>query len=536
MFAMLLGGIGMFLLGMALLTDGLKTLAGDRLRVALGRMTGNRWRAFVSGAGVTALVQSSSATTVATIGMVSAGLMTLPGAIGVIIGANVGTTSTGWIVSVLGFKLDIGAAALPMIGVGVLIKLVSRDRHAALGLAVAGFGLIFAGIDVLKDGMGEAAGRFSVEGFAAWGVWGRLALVGIGAGMTVVMQSSSAAVATTLAAMHVGAVRLEEATALVIGQNIGTTATALIASFGATAAAKRTAAAHIAFNAGTGAVAFVLAPLFVVVARAADPAGADRSEVWLAVFHTAFNVLGAALFLPFVGTFARVVRGLVRDRGAALTRRLDRSVLSVGSVAVDVGARTAREIASAVCAAARERLVGESRLAPPLSSITSALEELREFMRGVRTESKSADRSRHLSVLHAVDHLERLAHALGERGAASAARTGGELGEMRARLVGMLEETGAWFRSEGAGAEGSARAERASVEIAGARRAARARTLEETAEGAVSAERAESLLEASRWLDRVGYHVWRSAAHLRAGSEEEIGRPFEDRPEETGHK
>ncbi|MGD9693700.1 MAG: Na/Pi cotransporter family protein [Phycisphaerales bacterium] len=534
MFAVLLGGIGMFLLGMALLTDGLKTLAGDRLRVGLARLTGNRWSAFATGAGATALVQSSSATTLATIGMVSAGLMTLPGAIGVVIGANVGTTSTGWIVSVLGFKADIGAAALPMIGVGVLIKLLSRDRHGALGLAVAGFGLIFAGIDVLKDGMGDAAGRFTVDGFGEWGVWGRLALVGVGAAMTVVMQSSSAAVATTLAAMHAGAVRLEEATALVIGQNIGTTATAVIAGIGATVSAKRTAAAHIVFNVGTGVAAFVLAPWFVLGARAADPAGADRSEVALALFHTAFNVLGAMLFLPWVGVFARVVRGIVPERGEKLTRRLDRSVLSVGSVAVDAGARTAREIGGALCLAGVEVLTGARRGASSLASVGSAVEELREFLRGVRTETRSTERAKHLSVLHAADHLERLASALEERGPGGAARSMAELGEMRDRVVGMLEEVGEWFGGERADAEGAGRAEVLSREIADARRDARTRTLEETAEGRLTAERAEAALEGTRWMDRLGYHVWRAAAHLAEGGECVRARPSSEGEEEVG--
>lgn len=537
MIAGLLGGIGMFLLGMALLTDGLKALAGDRLRMGLARMTGSRWRAFGTGAGVTALVQSSSATTVATIGMVSAGLMTLQGAIGVVIGANVGTTSTGWIVSVLGFKADIGSAALPMIGVGVLIKLLSRDRHGALGLAVAGFGLIFVGIDVLKDGMGEASGLFRVEGFGEWGVWGRLALVGIGAGMTVVMQSSSAAMATTLAAMHAGALRLEEGTALVIGQNVGTTATALIASFGATTAAKRTAAAHIVFNVGTGVAAFVLAPWFVEGARAADPSGADESEVWLAVFHSAFNVLGAMLFLPLVGPLAWMVRGIVPERGAALTRRLDRSVLSVGSVAVDAAARTARDIASVLCVAALERLTGSRRGAPLLPTITIALEELREFLQGVRTEARSEDRARHLSVLHAADHLDRLGEALGELGPAGVARTGEGLSEMRARLTGLLEEMAPWFEESGGTPQAAARAEALSREIAESRRLTRVRALEGIAGGEVTARRAEELLEATRWIDRVAYHVWRAAAHVSPGAGESRARPFPegDRAQDEGN-
>lgn len=165
MIGSLLGGIGLFLLGMILMTDGLKTAAGDALRRVLLRFTGGPFRAMLSGATITALVQSSSATTLTTIGFVSAGILTFQQAVGVIFGANLGTTSTGWLVSLLGFKVSIASYALPMVGVGALLNLLGRGRLRAAGLALAGFGLIFVGIDQLQSAMAVVATRIDPSMF-----------------------------------------------------------------------------------------------------------------------------------------------------------------------------------------------------------------------------------------------------------------------------------------------------------------------------------------------------------------------------------
>jgi len=238
MLSTILGGIGLFLLGMILLTDGLKALAGDSLRRVLARFAGGRLSSLAAGAGVTALVQSSSATTLTTIGFVSAGLLTFEQALGVILGANLGTTSTGWLVSILGLKFSISKVALPLVGIGALTRLLSRERLANLGLALAGFGLIFVGIDTLQLGMEGLSARIDPGSFPDASLQGRLLLVLIGVFMTVVLQSSSAAVATTLMALHAGTIDLTQAAALVVGQNVGTTVTAALGSIGATVAAE----------------------------------------------------------------------------------------------------------------------------------------------------------------------------------------------------------------------------------------------------------------------------------------------------------
>ncbi|HNP52760.1 MAG TPA: Na/Pi symporter, partial [Nitrosomonas nitrosa] len=223
LFFQLFGGIGLFLMGMVLLTDGLKAVAGDALRGALVRFTGTPYKAFVSGALVTLMVQSSTATTVTLIGFVSAGLLTFPQAVGVVLGASLGTTGTGWMVSMLGLKVSLGFYALPLVGIGALLRLLTHGRWRSSGLALAGFGLIFVGIDHLQNGMQVLAGAFDLTALPSTGVIGHLIATVIGVFMTVVMQSSSAAVATTLTALHANVINFEQAASLVIGAAIGTT-------------------------------------------------------------------------------------------------------------------------------------------------------------------------------------------------------------------------------------------------------------------------------------------------------------------------
>nr|HPI24099.1 Na/Pi symporter [Spirochaetota bacterium] len=255
----LVGGVGLFLLGMTLMTDGLKTLAGDSLRRALARFTGGRVTSVISGAGVTAVIQSSSATIFATIGFVSAGLISFEQSIGIILGANLGTTSTSWIVTYLGFKFKIGIVSYPLIALGALLKLFASHRFSAAGIIMAGFGMIFAGIEMMQAAMASAA-VFNLAGIGGATLPERIALLGLGVAMTLLLQSSSAAIAVTLAALGAGSITILQAAVLAIGQNIGTTVISSIGAIGAATQAKRTALAHVAFNLITGASVFLLLP------------------------------------------------------------------------------------------------------------------------------------------------------------------------------------------------------------------------------------------------------------------------------------
>jgi phosphate:Na+ symporter len=511
-----LGGIGIFLLGMVLMTEGLKSAAGEALRGILSRFTGGPLKAVLSGAAMTAVVQSSSATTLATIGFVSAGLLSFTQAVGVVFGANLGTTSTGWIVSIIGLKLDVTAVALPLVGVGALMRLAGRGRVPAIGLAIAGFGLIFVGIEILQQGMEGLAERIDLARVTGDTIPARLLLVVVGAVMTIVTQSSSAALATTLTAVHSGAIGLFPAAALVIGQNVGTTLTAALASIGASIPARRTALAHVLFNVITGIVAFALLPLLLRVVVAT---GAEDSAATLAGFHTVFNLVGVLLLLPFTRRFAAVVTRLVPERETSLTRHLDPSVASVAPVAVETARRTVEEIA-AVVEDALGRLMNEPaspRIRSAFEDATEALEETRRFLAQVRSSpAVASEHVRHLAVLHAVDHLERLAEAGREESTAEVVRRDDSLRRARELLGTVLSAAPVLARADG---DRIAEIARAAEEVQRMRLDHRQITLKKTALGEITPIVATRRLDGMRWIERVVHHTWRAAHHLAGDSE-----------------
>jgi phosphate:Na+ symporter len=357
----LAGGLGLFLLGMTMMTDGLKLAAGPALERILAAATRTRWHALGSGILVTALVQSSSAVTVATIGFVNAGLMTLAPALWVLFGANVGTTMTGWIVALVGLKFKIEALALPMIGVGVALRLSGAgSRRGPVGDALAGFGLLFVGISMLQQTFAGLAGQVGLpQGEGALAV---MAQVLVGALMTVLMQSSSASMTIALTAAQGGLLSAQSAAAVVIGANIGTTVTALLAAIGATPNARRAAAAHVLFNLLTGVVALLLLPWLIgmlatlreALGLPADPAAK------LALFHTTFNLLGVLLMWPLAGLLTSwlLTRFRAREEDEAQPRYLDDNVLAVPTLALDALEREVARIGHRSVALARSALRG----------------------------------------------------------------------------------------------------------------------------------------------------------------------------------
>jgi phosphate:Na+ symporter len=515
MIAGILGGIGLFLLGMVLLTDGLKAAAGDALRDALRRLTGGPWRALLSGVGITAIVQSSSATVLTTIGFVSAGLLTFPQAIGVVFGASLGTTSTGWIVSVLGLKLSVGAVALPLVGVGALLRLLVRGRGASIGLALAGFGLIFVGIDVLQRGMADLSTRLDPAAFPGHTLAGRLLLVGVGVMMTVVMQSSSAAVAATLTALHTGTIGLAQGAALVIGASLGTTVTAMLASVGGSVPARRTALAHIMFNAVAAVFAFVLLPVFVPVASRAVAAGTDPA-IALAAFHTAFNVLGVLLLMPAVALVAQTITRLVPEAGPVLTRHLDPSVAQVPAVAVETARLAVIDTAAALLHLLPGGPARPGRMPPAsvvLQQADEALGAVRRFLAGVRAppDAPHAVRS-HQSVLHAIDHLDRLIETLRDAPPATV-ELEPAAARLRDRARPRLAACAAWLAAPQSSAPVDALRALAE-EGAAVRRAQRRELIDRAVTEGLDPDAVLLRLEVMRWLDRAIYHTWRAVAHL----------------------
>ncbi len=535
MVTQLLGGIGLFLLGVFLLSDGLKTAAGDSLRRILVRFTGRSSTAFVSGAGITVLAQSSSATTLATIGFVSAGILTFSQAIGIVMGASLGTTSTGWLISLVGMKFGIGKLAFPLVGLGALARLVSHGRNAAIALAVAGFGLMFVGIDILQSGMVSFSGSFSPDSLPHGTLTGRVLLVGIGIVLTVITQSSAAAVATTLAAFHTGMIDLEQGTSLIIGASIGTTSTSALAAIGATTPAKRTALAHILFSVVAGLVAFVILPIFVwSVKQAEQRLGSQFGAVILAAFHSGFTLLAALLVLPGVKRFSAFIERLVPERGPLLTQHLDSSLIEIPEVAIEAVRRTLMDVSAEVLDEIERRLRGSISATPDRTDAAlAALKEARRFLGLISfPASRPGQLNIRISLIHALDHLNQLAVVVKNNLEPSLLIGEQRLQEPKRTVLEMVETAAASLRRQAPAPERD-KLQRLSLALAERRRTERAALLEESAHGTVEPGQALHTLDGLRWLDAVGYHTWRALHHLSTdASEADEGNVIERDQEE----
>lgn len=385
--SLLAGGVGLFLLGMGLMTDGLRQAAGTALKDILARSTRTRARALASGFAATALVQSSSAVTVVAIGFVNAGLLALGPVLWVLFGSNVGTTVTGWLVAVLGLKFNIDALAMPLIAAGMLMRLTGPGtRRGGWGLALAGFGVLFLGIALLRDGFTEVAAQVQLP--RGEGPAGIAALVGVGIVLTVLMQSSSAATALVLTAAQGGLMDLPSAAAVVIGSNIGTTVAAVIAAVGATSHARRAAAAHVLFNLIAAAAALALFPaLLALTRRLADALGGDgQIATALALFHTLFNVLGVLLMGPLANRLGEFLlrRFRTAEEDAARPRYLDAATAQVPALGVEalsrevsrlgsIAVRAAAELAAPVAVQAQTQALARARLT--LGALDAAIDE-----------------------------------------------------------------------------------------------------------------------------------------------------------------
>ncbi len=342
---LIVGGLGLFMFGMRVMSEGLRRVAGSRMRAILRAMTRNVVVSVLVGAGVTCLVQSSSATTVMVVGFVNAGLMQLTQAIGVIMGANIGTTLTAWLVSGIGL-LKITNYALPAIGIGFLLTLQGKRSGKHWGSVLLGFGLLFFGLSLMKDAFGPLG-----ESDQARQLMGRLAtnpLLGllIGTLMTMLVQSSSATIAIAQMLALSGALPFEAAVPIVFGDNVGTTITAQIASIGTNINAKRAARAHMVFNL-LGVI--ILMPVVATgyysrLIEAIVPGDLAQSTVMLhiAVSHSVFNILNTAIFMPLTGMLAGIVRRLVPGEAGIVEvepKYLERRLLENPPIALEQARR-----------------------------------------------------------------------------------------------------------------------------------------------------------------------------------------------------
>lgn len=334
------GGLGLFLLAVAMITDGLKLAAGNALRDILARYTSTPLRGVTSGFLVTGMVQSSSAVTIATIGFVNAGLLELGQALGILYGAAIGTTVTGWLVTAVGFQFKVSTLAYPLLGVGMLARLVGPSTRAgAVGEAVAGFGLFFLAIEVLRTAFGEVASPLDFASLSPQSPLGLAGFLGVGFLTTLFTQSSSAAVAVTLTAATSGVVDLAGGGAMIIGATVATTSTSALAVIRATPNARRVAAAHVAINSTNAAVGFLLLPVLLwLLSTTGDPLGLRTSPAAaLAAFHTLFTAIGVILQWPATERMTRFLARHFLTPGEQLGRpqHLDSTVLFSPVLALD---------------------------------------------------------------------------------------------------------------------------------------------------------------------------------------------------------
>ncbi|MBN2080260.1 MAG: Na/Pi cotransporter family protein [Spirochaetes bacterium] len=435
-----LGGLGLFLFGMKVMSEALQKATGEKLRDILSKVTSNRFLGLLTGLGITALIQSSSATTVMLVSFVNAGLINLTQSVGIILGANIGTTVTGWIVALLGFKIQVTSFALPAVAIGFFIRFLKNEKFEEWGEVILGFGLLFLGLDIMNSAVKDLRGSEAVMNIMSMvradTLPSAVLVVLIGSAVTMVVQSSSATVAMTMALAVNGLIDFYTCCALILGENIGTTITAFLASMGASTTARRAARVHMLFN--VLGVIWVLAcfhwffvPLvnWIVPGDVFSPVAAERSKViadHMAAFHTMFNVTNALVFLPFTGFLAKVATRLVPEKRGAVaaeefhlkyiaspllstpaininqarleTRRMMGIAIEMFDMVMEVFGKPGEKLGVTV-----EDIQGRE------STIDRLEKEISEYLVKISKDSISQDQSAEISMLlHAVNDCERI--------------------------------------------------------------------------------------------------------------------------------
>src|SRR5271169_3026576 len=509
----IVGGLGLFLLGIHHLTEGLKGLAGDSLRRALQTLVSGRLSAVISGALFTVALQSSTATTLTVIGFVSAGLVTFAQAVGVIIGATFGTTSTPWLVAIFGFRLRISAFALPMLGIGAFLWLIAKGRTRSAGAILAGFGLLFIGIEYLQTGMEGISWNLDAVGGSGFG-W-QWILAGIGILMSIVMQSSSAAAATTLVALHAGSLTFDQACAMIVGQSVGTAATSAMVAIGAGLAVRRAALAHIVYNVTIGIIGILLLGPMAAASRWIGAQFDDPNGVLaLAAFSSIFKLVGILAFYPWLDGFSRFIERISGTGTETAVSRLDPVLAEAGgAVALEAAWRAILELAHGSIDAVRGRLAGDPvGYDPPLE----AARQTEQFLESLSLETLdlAAFEPRLVRLCHALDHLNQLHEDL--------TRSPAEVSDWQrpASFEEGARALAAWIDAtkDAEAAPGPSifeAMEDASKRLAAERQTDRDKMLQDVALQRTSAETARNALEMLTWADSALYHAWRLAESLR---------------------
>lgn len=512
------------------MTDGLKRIAGGAIRNALMRFTRSPLSGATTGAACTAILQSSSATTVAAVGFVGAGLLSFPSALGIIFGANIGTTITGWMVALLGFKLQLGLMVLPLIFAGAIMRLFGEGRIASSGYALAGFGLIFVGITMLQQGMGDLHGVVSFEQFSGDSIGGRLLLVLFGIIFTLITQSSSAGVAAALTALFSGFISFEQAAALVIGMDIGTTVTAALATVGGSTGARRTGFSHVIYNFFTGLGAFLLITPYTLFWESISPGALiANAEIALVAFHTSFNLLGVMMVLPFARQFAHFIERIIPAKLPQSLDLLDRSLLrdppsalNAAQAAIEIDLKQLLHHVSKLLDRRLSTVDDEGESG--VREMQQSLDQSHDYLDQIHLKREdSREWPRLVALIHTLDHMQRLHERCDEEvERAVTARSAASLKPQCTLLVNALSNIEAamvdnqWLSAAQQAAE-------VADKIDAQRSEARAQVMESIGSGEISVSDGTAHLEAIRWLRRVSHHIARithhmTAAYIEAGS------------------
>lgn len=525
------GGLGIFLLGVVVMTQGLKALAGDMLRRYLARFTHSPLSGAITGTASTAVLQSSSATTVAAVGFVGAGLLTFPQALGIVFGANLGTTFKGWLVALIGFKLKLGLLVSPLILIGVLLKLIHKGRLGDLGLAFAGFGLIFVGITGMQSGMASLHEVVTPDVFPEDTWFGRIQLVAIGVLFTVITQSSSAGVATALTALNTGAISFNQAASMVIGMDVGTTITAALATIGGSVETRRTGYSHVIYNLLTGFMAFMLLTPFNQFLQWLEPGLVSREpELSLVAFHTSFNVLGVMLIVPFAHQFARMMERLISARRSVYTDNLDKKLLGDPAVALSAIRISVRNQAADLIMYLAQLLdEGAKPDIDRYEEIKRSIQETRCYIDLLHlNESDQKQWQYLLAMIHAIDHLQRLHHRCGQGGKAMRARSDPAFSDYRNAWHKLIVQQAAIIKTADKSTTMIDIGERGEA-LHAETEPLREQIMTDIASGKTDVPSGTRRLRALKWFRRTGYHVWRICHYLTIARQIESGLHKEDK-------
>lgn len=319
-FLQFFGSLCFLLFGMKMMSDGIQKSAGDKLQAALHLMTGNRFTGFFTGCFLTMIIQSSGATTVMVVSFVNAGLIELSKSIAVILGANVGTTITAWIVAIFGFNFEISAFAIPLFGIGYLFTVIKKIRNPGLGQAIMGFGILFIALQWLSSTISLNSGAMNfLPALQDKGIFSYLIAFVIGIIVTAMIHSSSAMTAIVITMAYNQILTWQFSAAIIIGSNVGSTIDSVMASFGANANAKRTMFVHVLFNSVTAIVALIFIKPFTQLVDLIVPGTVTENiTMHIAMLHSMFNIIGSVFFMPFVNPLCKLTHLIIKDDKASL--------------------------------------------------------------------------------------------------------------------------------------------------------------------------------------------------------------------------